>query len=128
MSMYPAPRVCRRCGIGYTAYVNRRTGVEPKTGICPSCSIPRTGVLRDAAPSVKVPDLSAGLCFGADDDTWYPLDGDVKAIKYAVDVCRMCPVREICEKYALDADEPAGVWGAATHRDRVRMKMEGRAS
>nr|WP_308213010.1 WhiB family transcriptional regulator [Nocardia amikacinitolerans] len=32
------------------------------------------------------------------------------------------PVREQCRDYALAADEPNGIWGGLTPRERVRPK------
>ncbi|MFI6530482.1 WhiB family transcriptional regulator [Streptomyces uncialis] len=50
-------------------------------------------------------------------DLWYsePTTGDAKA------VCDACPIRRACAEYALAHDEPHGVWGGLTVRERRRI-------
>lgn len=78
-----------------------------------------------------MPDLSAGLCWGADDDTWYPVDksgvsGISRDEAYAISICRRCPVRDACLDWAMRAEESHGIWGGTTPRDRARIRAETR--
>ncbi len=34
-------------------------------------------------------------------------------------VCARCPVREPCLRFALDANEPYGIWGGLTVKERM---------
>ncbi|MFD6195091.1 WhiB family transcriptional regulator [Mycobacteriaceae bacterium NPDC060252] len=48
----------------------------------------------------------------------------------AKQICRHCPVREPCGRYAVAAGESFGVWGATTpreRRDRSRVPRRKRA-
>lgn len=40
----------------------------------------------------------------------------------AIAICRTCPVTYQCLWYALDNDEPYGVWGATTPDDRQALQ------
>jgi hypothetical protein len=37
-------------------------------------------------------------------------------------ICRSCVVREECLDWAIDKDEPAGVWGGLTEKERNKLK------
>ena len=39
-------------------------------------------------------------------------------------LCRLCPVLTACAVYALTADEPYGVWGAMTARERALIRRQ----
>lgn len=45
-------------------------------------------------------------------------------------VCAACPVRAACLAHALACDEPWGIWGGLTSRERVacRLGLAGRTS
>ena len=62
-----------------------------------------------------------GLCEGKDTSWWYPGHGIKKEERLnsakALDMCRKCPVRLECLKYALEW-EAFGVWGGFTERQR----------
>jgi WhiB family redox-sensing transcriptional regulator len=62
-----------------------------------------------------------GLCEGQDTSWWYPGHGIKKEERLnsakALDMCRKCPVRLECLKYALEW-EAFGVWGGFTERQR----------
>lgn len=40
-------------------------------------------------------------------------------------VCRSCPVRRECLRYALTSVEQWGIWGATTARERERIGVPG---
>ncbi len=55
-----------------------------------------------------------------DPDIFYPergqTDDEAKAI------CGDCPVRAPCLEWALETDEPFGIWGALTARERKALR------
>jgi WhiB family transcriptional regulator, redox-sensing transcriptional regulator len=38
-------------------------------------------------------------------------------------VCAGCPVRAVCLRYAIENNEPHGIWGGTTSRERARSLM-----
>jgi WhiB family redox-sensing transcriptional regulator len=44
-----------------------------------------------------------------------------RTFKIARQLCAECPVKALCASYALDNDEPFGVWGGLSTRERRRM-------
>lgn len=46
----------------------------------------------------------------------------------ALAICAGCPVREPCRDYALAAQEPYGVWGGLTERQRLELLATGGGS
>jgi WhiB family redox-sensing transcriptional regulator len=65
-----------------------------------------------------------GLCREIDPEIFYPEHGPDVAV--AKDVCRVCDVREDCLSYALATEEPFGVWGGLSTRQRNRILRGGR--
>jgi WhiB family redox-sensing transcriptional regulator len=43
------------------------------------------------------------------------------AVARAKAVCRRCPVASDCLDYALDVNEPFGIWGGLTEAERARV-------
>lgn len=43
-------------------------------------------------------------------------------IKSAKTICNRCPIKNDCLDYALEADEPFGIWGGTTPADRRQLK------
>ena len=64
---------------------------------------------------------TGGECEGKDTAWWYPGFGAKKEERVnnekAISLCRKCPVRLDCLKYALEW-EAFGIWGAFTERQR----------
>lgn len=61
-----------------------------------------------------------------DSALWYP-DGNagpwMAKIQEAKDVCNgLCPVRDACAAYALEAGELHGVWGGLSESDRAALR------
>ncbi len=60
-------------------------------------------------------------------DLFFALDLDDKKAgtslpyAYAKKLCAECPIRVECLAYAVEADEPYGVWGGLTTRERKRL-------
>ncbi len=40
----------------------------------------------------------------------------------AVGICRGCPVREACLRYAIENEIEFGIWGGMTERQRRRLR------
>ena len=57
-----------------------------------------------------------GLCAQADPEAFFPEKGG--STKRAKSICRRCPVKDECLKYALDNDERFGIWGGLSERER----------
>jgi WhiB family redox-sensing transcriptional regulator len=60
-------------------------------------------------------------------DMFYPAEkerGSAKRVRIAAakSVCRTCPVQRPCLKWALDVEEPFGVWGETTPEERKQIQ------
>ena len=51
-------------------------------------------------------------------------DGQIQAAKA---VCRSCPVRDACLRFALETNQDAGVWGGKDEDERRRLRKTWRA-
>jgi len=84
-----------------------------------------TGSSGDLFPDRQPPrELAQGSCRGHADPTIFFSDDPGQArqalkTRQARLVCAGCPVREVCQRYALDAQEPYGVWGGLNRHDRA---------
>jgi WhiB family redox-sensing transcriptional regulator len=58
-----------------------------------------------------------------DPDEWLD-DGSGYPTAAARSVCTACSVRAACLAHALACDEPWGMWGGLTTRERVGLRME----
>lgn len=64
-------------------------------------------------------------CSTADPDMWHPEKGGPPlAAAQAKRICHACPAETACLQYALDTNEPFGVWGGMTAGERRRLKPE----
>lgn len=61
-------------------------------------------------------------CRGTDNYTWYPDQGDSITATKARQVCNSCPVRLDCLAYAVVANEPFGIFGGCTERERRTIR------
>ena len=43
----------------------------------------------------------------------------------ALAICRRCPVLDQCREHALAVNEPYGVWGGMTEKDREAIRADG---
>ncbi len=69
-------------------------------------------------------------CAGESADTFYPPDHvrgrpRTRQEQYAKRICEACPVLIPCRRYAVDAQEPHGIWGATTPEERVLLMRGG---
>jgi WhiB family transcriptional regulator, redox-sensing transcriptional regulator len=63
-------------------------------------------------------------CRDVDPELFFPLgtsDISLLQIDAAKQICRTCPVREPCLRWALDSGD-AGVWGGTTEQERHRHR------
>lgn len=65
-----------------------------------------------------------GLCNQTDPDVFFPEKGEAANAKAAKSICTKCPVRDECLKSALEGDEPFGIWGGTTERERRKLKRQ----
>lgn len=65
-------------------------------------------------------------CRGTDADKFYPEKGGAGSSEAAKRLCRVCPVRGECLRYAMDAGELYGVWGGFNQAERRVMRREQR--
>lgn len=59
------------------------------------------------------------LCAQTDPELFFPDIGDDN--RPAKRICRKCPVKNECLDYALQHQEPFGIWGGTSARERHRM-------
>jgi hypothetical protein len=61
-------------------------------------------------------------CRGMDPSVFFPSQGDVDGLNYALSVCMSCAVKTLC----LDANlmEKEGIWGATTGKSRASLRRE----
>jgi WhiB family transcriptional regulator, redox-sensing transcriptional regulator len=60
-----------------------------------------------------------GSCVGLDPELWYPIgSGGGTAVK----ICMQCSVRLDCLGWALAHNEPDGIWGGVSARERERLR------
>ncbi len=67
---------------------------------------------REAASCLDVPD----------DVTFFPTKEDLGAIVKAKAVCSTCPVSGECLTWAIETNQPDGVWGGHTPKERRRLR------
>jgi len=60
-----------------------------------------------------------GIC-GEDPEMWFPGSNDQLGITAAKAACHNCPVIAECAKWALDTQQPYGVWGGMSEQDRAQ--------
>ena len=67
-----------------------------------------------------------GVCRTVDPEVFFPPDSERGPIRQrrelqAKQYCESCPVLERCREHALMVQEPYGVWGGLTPRERDRI-------
>ncbi|MEU9980567.1 WhiB family transcriptional regulator [Streptomyces sp. NPDC050856] len=64
-------------------------------------------------------------CRDEDPDLFFPIGNTGPALLQAEEakaVCRRCPVREQCLRWALESGQEAGVWGGLSEEERRALK------
>jgi WhiB family redox-sensing transcriptional regulator len=67
-----------------------------------------------------------GTCRSVDPEVFFPPDSERGPVRQrrelqAKQYCQSCPVLERCREHALVVQEPYGVWGGLTPRERDRI-------
>ncbi|MET7643169.1 WhiB family transcriptional regulator [Streptomyces sp. NPDC005426] len=68
-------------------------------------------------------------CREEDPDLFFPIGSTGPSLVQTEDakaVCRGCPVREECLRWALDNGQDAGVWGGLSELERRALKRRSR--
>jgi hypothetical protein len=60
-------------------------------------------------------------CQTTDPDLWFSTDESRTKYKLAKNLCNRCPVRKQCLDYALANEEPWGMFGGATPKERQKL-------
>ncbi|KAA0925381.1 WhiB family transcriptional regulator [Rhodococcus sp. ANT_H53B] len=71
------------------------------------------------------------LCRGQDSEIFFSPSGEGRSARRAREdrakqVCAGCGVIEACRRFALAANEPFGVWGGTTARERQQHRANSR--
>jgi WhiB family transcriptional regulator, redox-sensing transcriptional regulator len=89
--------------------------------------VPRAEVAQNAGSLATqellgdAPDwYTRALCRQADPEEFFPEKGD--STLEAKRTCARCPVKGECLEYSVMRDEPFGIWGGLTERQRRRLK------
>lgn len=64
-------------------------------------------------------------CLNEDPELFFPVGNTGPAlmqIAEAKKICRVCPVREACLQWALEAGQDHGVWGGMSEDERRALK------
>jgi hypothetical protein len=61
------------------------------------------------------------LCTQADPEIFFPPKGSPGT--EAKQICTVCPVREECLAYAIEADEEFGIWGGLNRAERLHVRQ-----
>lgn len=70
------------------------------------------------------PFVAQALCAQTDPELFFPEQGESSA--KARRICWSCPVRRECLAYAIENNEPYGVWGGYASRARRALKWRHR--
>jgi WhiB family transcriptional regulator, redox-sensing transcriptional regulator len=67
-----------------------------------------------------------GTCRSVDPEVFFPPDSERGPVRQrrelqAKEYCQSCPVLDRCREHALVVQEPYGVWGGLTPRERDRI-------
>lgn len=68
----------------------------------------------------------AALCAQTDPELFFPPDKETE--RTAKKICGECTVRVACLAFALENDEPWGVWGGLSKKERLKVKERSIAS
>jgi WhiB family transcriptional regulator, redox-sensing transcriptional regulator len=66
--------------------------------------------------------LAKANCQGVDTEKFFPTRGEMRLIEEARQVCAACDVVDDCLSYALRTDQPVGIWGGKSAREREAMR------
>ena len=78
---------------------------------------PRAGLIMTAD---ELAWQNNAACADADPEAFFPEMGSTN--RDAVSMCNICPVRQHCLEHAFMYDEPFGIWGGLSERERRRLR------
>lgn len=84
-----------------------------------------TVTVEELALAAAVNDWMAyGLCHETDPEVFFEQGHDTRPgwERQAKRICAGCPVRQECLDYALEHEEPFGVWGGLTEAERSVLR------
>lgn len=68
-------------------------------------------------------------CEGEPEAFFFEEEGQDQNMRYktqlAKQICAECPVRLLCLEYALESNEPYGIWGGLTRAERATVRKGG---
>ncbi len=87
---------------------------------------PVSGKSDALLPDLLPPDQwePSAACRTTDPQVFFPTTdghGSEQTTEAAKRVCSRCPVRRACLAHALENQEPVGIWGGLTTRERGRL-------
>ncbi|MFZ6003036.1 MAG: WhiB family transcriptional regulator [Actinomycetota bacterium] len=65
--------------------------------------------------------MRAAACRGMPPARFYPPPGE--PADDALAVCARCPVRDACDRHAIETGEECGIWGGRLEIDRARQRV-----
>lgn len=81
------------------------------------------GALAELLDATEHEWMASAVCAQTDPEAFHPEAGD--SPEPAKRMCAHCPVRETCLQWALDHNEPDGIWGGLTASERWVMRRHG---
>lgn len=73
-------------------------------------------------PTFYDPEDDRRGCKTRDPEIFYPERGEGANKQLAKKICRECPLRVECLRWALINNEEHGIWGATTPKERERLR------
>jgi WhiB family redox-sensing transcriptional regulator len=64
----------------------------------------------------------AAACSDRTDVDFFPVGDDIGDIARAKAVCAGCPVADECLAFAIQTNQPEGIWGGTTAQERVKLR------
>lgn len=83
--------------------------------------------LIDLTPDPQADWREDALCAQTDPTIFFP-ERSSEGTHAAKKICQACPVQTECLQFALDNDEPHGIWGGMAPRTRNALKRRGSAA
>src|SRR5215211_5994789 len=90
--------------------------------------MPRKKFTADGTLGLSDQVAAGGLCVGAENDAWYPIEpgpnAPIQRATYeaaARELCAGCPTKDVCLELALRRRELHGVWGGTAPWEREAM-------
>jgi len=77
-----------------------------------------TDLLREGLSSWR----DAAACARRPDVDFFPSAEDAAGIERAVAVCAGCPVADECLSFAIETNQPDGIWGGTTAAERTKLR------